>query len=734
MNTTRESQFQWMQAAIPLLAVTVLLMGQTGFAQEEERGRVEIGVRHIFGDRQAAKFREYRDIPVGLYIQRFEVNLNSLLNERFFLDYQTRETVEKDQSHLLSTGLNGKYRLVLRWDQTPHFFTNTTKTLFTDAGNGRFTAPSPLRSSLQAAPAGLNGFLEGARPLDIGLRRNTGSGTFTYTPTANLNIDVAYSREKQSGSRPFGSTTNAFTNTIEHPEPIDYRTQQVKAGAEYANHEWGLQWGYSGSLFKNAVSELVWDNPFRTSDIAGGSSRGRIDLYPDNKAHSLNVAGAFNLPASTRFMGSVVRGWMRQNDPFVPFTVNSAIENVPQPPASSLDGRKQTLAMNYTVNNHAIQALSLTARYRSYDYDNDSRSLVFPQYVSTDGSLASTPRRNLPYAYDQRNAAFEAVWKISHGYSFKLGYEWERFGREHRDVERSIEHTAGAAFDVFHVPWFTFRASYRHGERQPEHYEPNEESFPLGEGPTALGQLHDLRKFDQAARGRDRGEALVQFDPTDRLSLSGSLGTTQDNYKASRYGLLKSIDYNVSFDATYSLHPDLAVFAEYSREQYKYDMRSRQRVPLTATAPANDTTNNDWESRIRDRIDTWGAGFDGGLLDQRVLFEAFYNLSAAKGAIRTRALGLSTLPGFLVTSASDYPNTSNRFHQVTTSIRFRMANNFYPKIEYRFEKYDRIDFQIDQMRPNMSFLDAGTGTSLFLGADVPGYKVHVLALALEYRF
>lgn len=61
------------------------------------------------------------------------------------------------------------------------------------------------------------------------------------------------------------------------------------------------------------------------TDVAGTASRSRMDLYPDNTAHSLTFAGAFNLAESTRFMASISPGWMLHNDPFVPFTINTAL-------------------------------------------------------------------------------------------------------------------------------------------------------------------------------------------------------------------------------------------------------------------------------------------------------------------------------------------------------------------------------------------------------------------------
>jgi hypothetical protein len=120
---------------------------------------------------------------------------------------------------------------------------------------------------------------------------------------------------------------------------------------------------------------------------------------------------------------------------------------------------------------------------------------------------------------------------------------------------------------------------------------------------------------------------------------------------------------------------------------------------------------------------------------RQVRTRLFHSLSAAKNSTFTRALGSPSISGFLVTTAQDYPDTSNRWHQTVFSLRFPLSENFTPKFEYRYEKYDRIDFQLERLSQYIT-LDPATSTSIFLGvgADIPGYNAHIVAVSLEYRF
>jgi hypothetical protein len=287
------------------------------------------------------------------------------------------------------------------------------------------------------------------------------------------------------------------------------------------------------------------------------------------------------------------------------------------------------------------------------------------------------------------------------------------------------------------------RGSYRRGERDPEEY--------VG----GAAMLPSLRKYDEAGRTRHRGEALLQITPTDPLSFSASYGTTQDDYQQKGciwlgydqcYGLLKDISYTYSLGLTYDPNSKVSLFAEYTKEKYNYRQRSRMRSPESSTAAANDSPNNDWETNRRDKVDNYATGLTATLAPKAVL-DLFYSLSVADNKIFTRALGDPAIAGYLVTTAppyvspttgiavTDYPDTNNRWHQMVATLKFPLKEgNLTPKLEYRYEKYDRVDFQL--VNVGQYFTDSQLTNALFLGVgeDVPGYNAHIISASLEYRF
>src|SRR5262249_18524600 len=155
-------------------------------------------------------------------------------------------------------------------------------------------------------------------------------------------VQAAYGREHESGTRPLGEIFNTSPSAsltggygVEGPEPIDYFTDTTRVMSEFARRGVGIQVGYSGSYFSNNTRTLTFDNPFRTTDCVQptgctsqtqGPATGLVDLYPDNHASYFNFAGSLQLPFRLYLIASIAAGWLRQNDPFVPYTTNSILE------------------------------------------------------------------------------------------------------------------------------------------------------------------------------------------------------------------------------------------------------------------------------------------------------------------------------------------------------------------------------------------------------------------------
>ena len=809
-----------------------------------------------------SKLNEYSDLRNDFFIRRFNLRMDDLFGSKNFLSLQSESSLYKNQSYLATFGQYNRFKLQFRYVGIPHVYTNTARTLFAETSPGVYTVPSIVRNSLQAASStGTAAQVSNRLPSFVAtqvvpgesfivpeITRKAGTGLASFDITPNWTISALFSREKQFGARPIGLLLNSGPSAsassspgtvadlqspgtgVEMPEPIYYFTNTVKAMTEYGKKDWGIQLGYSGSFFQNKINSLVADNPFATADVgvqiippgngctpvppavncavSAIPSRGQMDLYPGNRANYVNFAGAFDLTKHVRVMGTVNPGWLRQNDLFLPYTANTGITGLAPLPASRLGGDKQTLAMNWTAVSQPFKNVQLAAKYRHYDYNNNTPILTFTPIQgdvigansTATGQAAPGAAESTPFGFNKKTVELSGDWFFATRSSVKVGYEGEWFDRSHRDAEHSLENSVFTAIDLSPTRDLLIRLSYRHSDRKPDKYEDDNSLIISGAIPLIQP---NARRFDEAARLLHRGDALVQYS-ADRFTLSGSFQTMQNDFNRHLdvnsptplnfltgaaattspyflYGALKDLSHIYTFDVDYVLSAQVSLFAEYAREKYHKRMISRNRTPASGTSTslgcgsgqACDTPNNDWESTYRDLFDTYAAGID--LYARKTFFvTTYYSLSAGKGNYYSRALGDPTItsgPNRFVltgaTAAQDYPGTTTRIHELAAVFKFKLTRNLMPKVEYRLQQFDNKDYQTSPMTPYMGCIGAGsvvvsppcvnvgpnvaarypspyypnfvvgdTGAAryIFLGADQPSYRAHVLSVTVQYHF
>jgi MtrB/PioB family decaheme-associated outer membrane protein len=824
------------RAKFLLLLLTLLIAPVALFTQDQQppvAGVVELGSRWTWGDvygrpdlpfdpsLKTSKYNEYRDLRDGFFVPRVRLSMDDLAGSKYFLDVQSNNAIYRDQSYLATFGQWNRFKVQFRYDEIPHTYSNTTRTLYTQTARGVLTIPLLTRNTLQglAASTSLPSTIQqqlvpGMNFIVPAIERRAGTVLFAYDISPDWDLLASYSREHESGTRPLGLIFNSSPSAsltggfgAEVPEPIDYFNNTVKVRAEYARERWGVQIGYTGSFFQNETSSLVFDNPFRTTDCVAptgctaatqGPATGRVDLYPDNHAHYINFSGSFLLMKHLRLLASINAGWLRQDDPFLPYTTNTILlAGTAALPASSLHGEKQTLAMNYKLIQTLGKKFEIKAAYRQYDYNNDTPVLSFtPVQGDIAAANLASSEENTPFGYNKKNIEVTGNWYYAKKSSVKVGYEGEIMDRSHRDVEHSTQNGFVAAVDSAPRKDLSFRVSYRYSARNPEQYQ-DDEALAIAGGIT--NDQTSNRRFDESSRTRNRGDAEIQYSPTDRLSFSGFAGTSQDDYNHRGgvnsptplnfiagttypyylYGVLKDLSYNAGFDGDFTLTNSVTLFAEYSYERYYKAMATRYRVPggaaplpldCSTAGRGCDSANNDWGSTARDYVHIFAVGWDVHF-NKKADLNTYYSLSAAKGNVGSRPFGNPTLltgpDKFLLTgtnAAVDYPETVSRNHQLVAIFRYKLTKNLTSKVEYRYQQFDSRDYQTTPMTPYMGcvsplppgapvpgctspllgtpspfypfFLvgDTSAARYLFLGADQPSYRAHYLAATVEYHF
>ena len=170
-----------------------------------------------------------------------------------------------------------RFKVQFRYDEIPHTYTNTARTLYTETGGrarrGQFSPsrcspgtlcrvwPRLLRCPAPSRPS----WCPSMNFIVPAIERRAGTILFAYDLTPDWDLLASYSREHESGTRPLGLIFNSSPSAsltggfgAEVPEPIDYFNNTVKVRAEYVRKRLAIQIGYTGSFFQNDTKCAVF--------------------------------------------------------------------------------------------------------------------------------------------------------------------------------------------------------------------------------------------------------------------------------------------------------------------------------------------------------------------------------------------------------------------------------------------------------------------------------------------
>lgn len=467
-------------------------------------GTIEMGVqfRELEGD-HPAKFQETREVPKGGTMPKLRLDFNSA-GSPHLLSVKGFELREDDQRLTVDFRRIGKFRSRFMWDEIPHFF-GKGQSFLVETAPGLYQVSPTLRASLQAVTQSdatrtpVNGPLPTLvrqqlvfAPITlVRLERDQALFRQSYQPTENVELYFELSWLKNRGTRPMAAGTfvrravpgpGGVPTDIggswegigqEFLEPINQRTTNLTVGAQFSGKRWRAGVEYDLSLFRNRVESLTFENPFRVTDeqgcapTCGASNRFREvrwqnDLAPNNDSHTVTVWGSFDLTEKTQMRGLFSLAYWTQNDPFLPWTLNTAIRptdwdalspvtnptDVNQLPARSLNGKMRNMNQEYALVNRG-HTFRFQAEYRSQFLDNQSPMIVFPGYAAFGDStwraartdFYNLPVENLDWDFRSQNVNAGFQWDIRPNLTWRFDYDWEIWNRKFRDVNRNNQHS-----------------------------------------------------------------------------------------------------------------------------------------------------------------------------------------------------------------------------------------------------------------------------------------------------
>lgn len=728
-----------------------------------------------FGGKSLAKYYEYNALRPGPFLNgRFVAGSKDGV---YGIDATASNVGYDDQNYQFDFSKAGTNYLTLGWNETPHLYSTSAQTIYNGVGSNALTLPAGLSNQLAVAAGGAvtptpaqaaqvqSIINSNVHRTDIGIRRDTFSVENRWTPTEAWDFRINYSHMKRTGTQVDGVSFTGggpFGAVSQVAAPVADTTQNYGISGEYAGTSpWGQKFnaklGYAGSTYTDDLQSYTVENPFC---LAGGttcspgtfsSPLARMSMAPDNQANTFTGTVGVDLPMKSRYMATASYETMRQNQPFLPFTINpntGAVINGQNAsslgalPATSLNGAINTMLLNNVLTTQLTPDLKAKSTYRYYAYNNDTPEIGFSNWVINDqlplapgSSLA--PVSSLSLAYTKQNFGEELVWRPTRQWNFGASYGYERYDWTRTDATATNENSSKAFVDWKPTSWITARASWLHGERRYETYD-YLDLVATTQWPTPLASTRystAMRQFYLDNRERNKGQFSVAIDLIRGLTLTPTLGILNDDYQidSTELGLTRNHSYHAGVELAYVLNPDTTFLFSYMNDRYDQQLRSSITSAGTPLTPATIYNTN-----IRDTVDTYMATVNYAVIPGKVDLRLGYTV-AFGGNTQPSVFGDGSLP-----DTGQYPKVSTAWQRFDATARYRFDPDFvrrlgwkgdvYAKLFYAWERNSVTNWQNDLMQTYMYSISSATGYMTWLAYDNPNYDVHRITGSLAFSW
>ncbi|PWT89930.1 MAG: hypothetical protein C5B54_08125 [Acidobacteria bacterium] len=650
--------------------------------------------------KDSSKAEEYGDVPHGFLLESLRTSLITKTGRYF--DITAHNTGLNNGQYGFNYGVFGNYNLYIDYNKIPHLFSKDGETIWNEAAPAQWRLADSVQQAIQnlnpvptddpTYQAGLaqqrafiSSLLTEAHPTPLGLQRNRGDVGFDYSINTNWKYDFEYFQENRDGFRPLG-TTLGFSWAIELPEQIEYKTYRTRTGIEYTKNSTTFSANYEYLDFKNENQAMIWDNPYRITDRADqtagdGTSQGQLQLPASNHGNLFTLAGG-TLLGKGRISGLFSYNDYKDSVDLLPYTINSALEQVPLP-SPTFNGEFRNINANVRYYVPVMTHGNLTINYRLFDESNKNDQFVFTAFSPYDNSISTDePATNDLVAYKTNTIDADFNYALSHGLHALAGYTFNRWDRDDREVNQTNTNTFRLGLDALGTDKLTFHARYQYDHRTSDHFDLDNPTY----------DVIPLRRFDTANLNRNTFRVTADYMLSNTASIGPTFSIQNNDYPDSAFGLQHAKYYTVGADFSYAVNSKSSFDAWYEFAKNVSDQLGRQSSSSPSTTP-----DFDWSANLRDNYNTIGVGYMTTFCDSKVGWDT--NFTYAK------ANGFEDLTGGVAiraTGAVDLPNADDTDHtEFRTQVSVKTFRHAQLVVGYWFDKYTISDFSEDAIQTDL---------------------------------
>jgi MtrB/PioB family decaheme-associated outer membrane protein len=538
----------------------------------------------------------------------------------------------------------------------------------------------------------MSGLASGLREVKIdSKRKQTGVGV-SVIPGRDWEVGVSFRQEQREGTKRISGPF--FFNSMQLVAPVNYLTEDIEAYASYAAPRWQVRLAYHASTFTDSDSALRWENPF--AQAAPGASVGQLALPPDNQFHQLSVSGAYQFTDRTRATATVAMGRMKQDEKFLPATINPTFAPIALP-RNSLQGEVDTTRADLKLVSALTDKWGLNVAYTRDERDNKTPQATF-NWVVTDMN-AAIARANLPYSFTRDLYKLSADYRFTPRAKGSVGVDRDEQDRTYQEVSKTTEDTVWAKYTVRTREHFDVTLDVARASRDGSSYQ----ALPLSPPENPV-----LRKYNMADRDRETAGVRVAMRPLDGMTLGFDYSQSKEDYANSAVGMTYAKRSSFGTDLAAQLTDDTSVHVYYNVEEIK----SQQAGAQSPTNPP------DWSAENVDAIETAGLGFKHALIKDKLDVGADLTTSHSVGNVKVTVTGSDPL----------FPNIKSDLNILKVHATYRVSKDLALRGAVWYERYSSASWATEGVAPSTM------PNVLTFGESSPSYKVSVASLTVRYSF
>ncbi len=443
----------------------------------------------------------------------------------------------------------------------------------------------------------------------------------------------------------------------------------------------------------------------------------------------------------TTVNGNVQLTYMRQNESLLPWSVNSTITSpatlalypgLRGLPRTSAEASVNGLNALVNVSSRPTRYLTLQARYRYNQHDNNTPSFDGTTFVTFDGAVRTFTDDPLTHHVEgfseyfhitRKNFDANATFRLADYGSLRVGYANELFDREGRGFSEVSDNQLRLAYDAQLFERLSVRASLDTSRRRGDGYILSGIDYESGPAGTQPG----LRYFDEADRDRTKGAVILTANPIDTLGVFVQFATTRDTFLGDgsipagreQFGLLSQDSDAIVGGIDFTPNEMVHLGASIGRDEFAALQKSRNANPPPDPSWTDPARN--WTLDNNEVVKTYMAYLDLlGLANAKADIRFSYEFNDSDNAF---TYGGPRIP--VLQAAGTFvplPNVVNEWNRFTADVKYYFTPKVGVGVGYWFDKLDVSDWNTIDTNGPVGFA-AATGTPRidWLGGLLTGY-------------